>query len=422
MKKIHALGGCIVLVSATMFTSDVFALTCNFVSVSGCSNSVTANDATVGGGQGNVASAFAATVAGGWLNTASGPVATVAGGQSNSVSGNSSAVAGGNSNSVVGDSATIGGGLVNVVYANQNYAFVGGGHGNHVGVSGGTSTGASSAIVGGEGNVISDGAQQAFIGGGYQNTANGLYSVIGGGYGNAASAYGGATLSGYNNNASGSWAAILGGIYNVASGTESTALGGYCTASGTLSLAAGYKATAGYDGCVVFSDFSTGASDGVSCSAANQFVAKASGGVYFYTNHAHTSGAYLPSGSGSWSTLSDRNQKNGFRDVNTREVLERLVSIPVTTWSYNDESSGAVHMGPMAQDFYEKFSLGDSDDHISVVDADGVQVGAIQGLYSMVQEQEAEIQGVHAENEKLRKEMGDLEARLARLEAAAARR
>jgi hypothetical protein len=45
----------------------------------------------------------------------------------------------------------------------------------------------------------------------------------------------------------------------------------------------------------------------------------------------------------------------------------------------------------MAQDFYAAFDLGEDDRHISAVDADGVALAAIQGLYRVVQEQEAQI-------------------------------
>ena len=37
-------------------------------------------------------------------------------------------------------------------------------------------------------------------------------------------------------------------------------------------------------------------------------------------------------------------------------------------------------MGPMAQDFFAAFGLGDSDKHITTVDADGVALAAIRGL------------------------------------------
>ena len=48
-------------------------------------------------------------------------------------------------------------------------------------------------------------------------------------------------------------------------------------------------------------------------------------------------------------------------------------------------------MGPMAQDFYAAFGLGEDDTHISTVDADGVALAAIQGLYAENQALKAEV-------------------------------
>ena len=76
----------------------------------------------------------------------------------------------------------------------------------------------------------------------------------------------------------------------------------------------------------------------------------------------------------------------------------------VETWSYKSQDPSIRHMDPMAQDFYAAFGLSADETHISTVDADGVALAAIQGLYQIVKEQEAQI--------------GELEARLAELELA----
>ncbi len=46
----------------------------------------------------------------------------------------------------------------------------------------------------------------------------------------------------------------------------------------------------------------------------------------------------------------------------------------------------------MAQDFHSSFGVGPDDTHISAVDADGVALAAIKGLYELVKEQQAEIE------------------------------
>ncbi len=52
-------------------------------------------------------------------------------------------------------------------------------------------------------------------------------------------------------------------------------------------------------------------------------------------------------------------------------------------------------MGPVAEDFFEAFELGNDERYISGVDGDGVALAAIQGLYKLVQE-------LQAENEQMR--------------------
>ena len=62
------------------------ALQCGASGADPCTNKVTNNYGTVGGGGGNTAG-LTATVGGGWINTASGESATVAGGGSNTAGG-----------------------------------------------------------------------------------------------------------------------------------------------------------------------------------------------------------------------------------------------------------------------------------------------------------------------------------------------
>ena len=91
----------------------------------------------------------------------------------------------------------------------------------------------------------------------------------------------------------------------------------------------------------------------------------------------HVSGNILASGTVTGS--SDRNVKRDFSAVDSRAVLAKVLALPITTWSYQSDA-GVRHLGPMAQDFSAAFALGLDDKHISMVDADGVALAAIQGL------------------------------------------
>ena len=112
---------------------------------------------------------------------------------------------------------------------------------------------------------------------------------------------------------------------------------------------------------------------------------------------------------GTFSNPSDRNLKEEFEVVDTRDVLEKIAAMPITTWSYKRDEDKLRHMGPMAQDFYAAFGLGKDERYLTNVDTDGVSFAAIQGLNLKVEEKQAEIDQLKQENQ-------DLEARLEALE------
>jgi hypothetical protein len=206
-----------------------------------------------------------------------------------------------------------------------------------------------------------------------------LYATVGGGFSNEATYWGDTILGGYNNAASGGGSFLGGGDNSVVSGNLSMAIGSrWCTASGIRSFAAGSLAKATGHGAFVWADAST--SDPFTVSDTNRFGVRAQGGVYFYSQSNLLAGAYLPSNTGSWSSISDRNAKEDIKPVKPAEVLEKAACIPISTWRYKGEDPGIRHMGPMAQDVYAAFGLGDSDKGISTVDADGITLASIQAL------------------------------------------
>ena len=85
---------------------------------------------------------------------------------------------------------------------------------------------------------------------------------------------------------------------------------------------------------------------------------------------------------------SSRELKTDFEELDAREVLSRLDTLPVSSWRYRTDKKSVRHFGPVAEDFRAAFQLGDGR-HISNVDATGVTMAAIQGLYDVVREREA---------------------------------
>jgi len=115
----------------------------------------------------------------------------------------------------------------------------------------------------------------------------------------------------------------------------------------------------------------------------------------------------------SFSAGSDVNMKTGLTPVDPDDTLERVAELPVTTWSFKDDPSGATHFGPSAQDFHKTFDLGHDDRHIAPLDAAGVALAAIQGLNSKLEETDTALQrsaeALEAENAKLSERLADLE-------------
>jgi len=124
--------------------------------------------------------------------------------------------------------------------------------------------------------------------------------------------------------------------------------------------------------------------------------------------------------SGQWyatgfSSTSDRNAKQDFEPVDTQAVLDKVVALPITRWSFKQEPA-TRHVGPVAQDFFAAFELGTDDKHIATVDADGVALAAIQGLNEKVetadQRAEARIRTLEIENAELKRRLDALEERV----------
>jgi hypothetical protein len=88
-------------------------------------------------------------------------------------------------------------------------------------------------------------------------------------------------------------------------------------------------------------------------------------------------------------------------EADARELLERVASLPITTWSYLWDHGAVRHIGPMAQDFHAAFGVGRDDRHIDTADALGVALAAIQALFRLVRDQSAEIVELRARIERL---------------------
>jgi hypothetical protein len=449
----------------------------------GLSSNVAPN--LIGGWRGNTVTSgvVGATIAGGgWsagANRVGSSFGTIAGGRNNAIVSGVSIIGGGESNSVGGNWSTLGGGFNNAITSYS--ATIGGGLQN-------LATGPQSTIAGGEHNKA--GGYSSSVGGGRINRASGHYATIAGGDTNTAGGHTATICGGWTNVASGTLATVAGGAENSAAGKYSFAAGHMAEANHEGTFVWGDSFSWPSAKSTGNNQFIVRAGGGMMLTpnsgplqpnaqlhiaydsnlgrphllleetqagdfARLRFVAPILGPVFwdvaasgeqfniYYGFSGQnilqllptdpndllkmSNGAHLTKG-GAWSNGSDRATKSNFAAVDSRDVLEQVAALPIQTWNYRSEPETSRHMGPMAQDFYAAFSLGDSDRSISTVDADGVALAAIQGLYRMVQEKSAEMAALKADKETQiaaqqqqiaaqQAQIGDLTRRLAAVES-----
>ncbi|HEX5724277.1 MAG TPA: tail fiber domain-containing protein [Longimicrobiaceae bacterium] len=222
------------------------------------------------------------------------------------------------------------------------------------------------------------------------------------------------------------------GLRSTAAQVTSFAAGEDNTASGASSVALGYHAhTNARSGSFVFGDRST--VDTIRAGVNHSANWRVSGGFRIFTASNLSTGVTIQSGAsvsnwgqsnaviststgallstgGVWTNASDVNRKHLFETVSGEDVLTRLRSLPIRSWSYRSEDASVRHLGPTAQDFRAAFGLGSDDKAIGTVDADGVALAGVQALERRTAQQNEEIRALRQENVELR-------ARLARLEA-----
>lgn len=404
----------------------------DFGVVSGGRGNIAGNLSTVGGGENNIAEGIRATIGGGANNVASRNNAVVAGGSLNTASQSFATIGGGNVNTVDASYATISGGAGNL--AAGRISTIGGGTSNqtlsaYATVAGGTfnlATGSTSTIAGGTRNQTA--GIGSTVGGGAGNKASGLQSSIFGGLSNQVTdnysvvAGGRQNLAGNGNfdEEDTPYASVSGGYENRAGGAYSAVPGGYGNqALGDYSFAVGNQAQVDVEhpGVFLFADSSDFRFES---STPDEFAVRATGGVRFVTavdgSGEPLVGVRLLKGSGSWETFSDRNAKSAIVPVDGLQVLEALMNVPVSRWNYVGQEESVHHIGPMAQDFYAAFGLGQDEYYISSVDADGVALASIQGLYQIVQEKENQIKALQSEKANQQEQLEALEKRISSLE------
>jgi trimeric autotransporter adhesin len=190
-------------------------------------------------------------------------------------------------------------------------------------------------------------------------------------------------------------------------GLAAVAIGYNVTASEDHTTAMGkFASNNGFAGTFIWSDGSAQASaDTFRNTANNEFAARATGGFRFRTNLGGTTGCNLPAGSGVFNCTSSRTTKENFQNVSSADVLSKIRKLPVSTWNYIAEGQQSRHLGPMAEDFYKTFGLGESDKSIGIQDLAGVSLAGVKAL----EERTADLQ---TENSTLKAKLADQDQKL----------
>ena len=338
---------------------------------------------------------------------------TIGGGLQNEIGVSSKGVtiAGGGENAVTNSwFATIAGGLANTV-GTADHGAVGGGWDNHIG-----SISLAAVIAGGQGNSIGRNAEYSVIPGGQSNSvaADADYSYAAGNRARAdhAGSFVWADKQGLDFRTTGTNQFLIrasGGVGinttnplvdfrvsgNAIIGTNLTTL---ANSTNVLNLMVGQSSNGAVNGISFYEDYlgnhmSIGY-DGISSGAGNKMViygltnqplvvfengGNLGIGVENPTNLIHVAGGAQCNGS-TWLNSSDRNLKENFAPVDPAQVLEKVEALPISEWNYKRDGAAKRHIGPVAQDFYAVFGVGDNDTTISTIDPSGVALAAIQAL------------------------------------------
>jgi hypothetical protein len=404
--------------------------------------------ATVGGGALNAATDLFATVGGGLRNTNSGYAATVGGGNQNSSSASYATVAGGGSNIGSGFLSTVSGGIGNI--GREVFSTVGGGSSNlcnntYATVAGGwlnTSSGTAATVAGGIQNTGS--IDYATVSGGLINTASGLSTTVPGGRLNlAAGNYSFAAGLGaqamqqgtfvWADSSGASFASILrdqfwvraaGGVRLAADVQIGTSAGDYRhmgfgggNSEGYLFGSYPYQADGIHLGYNFYAD-AAGHPHVINTGGGTSRVTAGYGAVVLAVGNVNTgpntqrlvadlTGVTVY---GTFNNQSDRNSKEDFALVSPPQLLDKVLQLPISEWSYKQDSA-TRHIGPMGQDFYSLFNIGTDEKHIAPIDEGGIALAAIQGFNQKLGERDAKIAG-------LRKTLAELETIVSQLSQA----
>ncbi len=268
-------------------------------------------------------------------------------------------------------------------------------------------------------------------------------STVGVGFGSAVTVSGTAGFSAGASNVCSGFACTAIGYTTRSAGQGSVALGYRTEAAADYSVALGYRATTCQSGNIAASSCVTphtgafvwadeSSTNYTNAQFDNEFRIRANGGIRLRTSAAANAaagvnantGCDLPTGSGTWSCASSRTIKTAFEAIDSVRWLEQIRRLPMSTWTYIGDTAQSRHLGPVAEDFFEAFALGEGPNSIGAQDLASLGLVGVQALAAQDDAQSEQIRALQNENASLQRALDEstdgqrtLLARLAELEA-----
>ena len=100
---------------------------------------------------------------------------------------------------------------------------------------------------------------------------------------------------------------------------------------------------------------------------------------------------------GTLNTASSESFKENFQTVDVTRTLELISGLPIYGWNYRTGNDSSLHVSPLAEDFSAFFNLGDDPTRLAPSDLASVTLVGIQGLSSIVESHQAQIDQLASE-------------------------
>lgn len=268
-------------------------------------------------------------------------------------------------------------------------------------------------------------------------------STVGVGFGSGVTVSGTAGFSSGASNICSGFTCTAIGYFNRAAGQGSVAIGYRTESAADYGVALGYRATTCSTGTLASSSCTTprtgafvwgdeSTTNYVNAQNNNEFRIRANGGIRLRTSPASNAapgvagntGCDLPPNSGTFSCSSSRTIKTAFEAIDADAWLGRIRSLPLSTWSYINDQAHTRHLGPVAEDFFAQFGLGEGPSNIGAQDLASLGLVGVQALAERGEEQASEIAKLNERNARLEQDLAEsrqlhvaLASRLAALEA-----